>query len=151
MDYREDQEVRINNIQCRGFVMKDNKILVMFRRKNGKEYYVFPGGHMREGETPEETVIREVEEETTVKCTILRKAYEIIDYAKIKKSQVEHYYICNYISGIPIISGEESRRATQENFYQPMWIDIKAVEKLLIYPAQAKEWVLENLLKTDKV
>jgi len=150
MDFREDQEIRINNIQCRGFVVKDNKILVMYRKKNGEEYYVFPGGHMRQGEQPEDTVIREIEEETTVKCTIQRKAYKLIDYAKTNKPQTEYYYICNYISGTPRLSGEESRRSTEENYYQPMWIELTQLSNLLVYTAQAKEWIISNLV-TDEL
>lgn len=149
MDFREDQEIRINNIQCRGFVVKDNRILVMYRKKNGEEYYVFPGGHMRSGEQPEDTVIREIEEETTVKCTIQKKAYEITDYAKTSKPQIEYYFVCNYVNGTPKLSGEESRRSTQDNFYQPMWIELAQLSNLLLYTAQAKEWVISNLVASE--
>lgn len=145
MDYREDQEIRINNIQCRGFVIKDGMILVMYRKKNGEEYYVFPGGHMREGEMPEETVIREIEEETTIKCSVNRKAFDVIDYAKLKKPQIEHYFVCYYLSGEPMLSGEESRRCTNENFYKPMWMELNKIKDILVYTAQAKEWVIVNL------
>ena len=34
-------------------VMKDNKILLMYRRRNGFEYYAVPGGHIENGEKPE--------------------------------------------------------------------------------------------------
>ncbi len=151
MDIREDQEIRINNIQCRGFVVKDNKILVMYRKKNDEEYYVFPGGHMRQGEQPEDTVIREIEEETTVKCTIQKKAYEITDYAKTNKPQIEYYFVCNYISGTPKLSGEESRRSTQDNFYQPIWIELTQLSNLLLYTAQAKEWAISNLVTSESI
>jgi mutator protein MutT len=146
MEFREDQEIRINNMQSRGFVIKDNKILVMFRKKNGEEYYVFPGGHMQQDETPEETVVREIEEETTIKCRIIRKAFDLIDYSNVKKSQSEFYFICKWISGDPKLSGEESRRSTIDNYYEPMWINLLEVNRLKFYPAQSKQWVMENII-----
>lgn len=145
MVFNEDQSIRIENIQSRGFVVKGDSILIMYRKRNGEEYYVFPGGHMQEGETPEETTIREVEEETTIKCTIQKKAYEITDYSN-DNPQIQHFYICDYVSGEPELSGEESRRSTSENFFKPMWVKLIEIYKLKIYPAQSKEWVIKNLL-----
>lgn len=145
MIYNEDQDIRIDNIQSRGFVIKDNSILVMFRRKNGEEYYVFPGGHMEIDDTPEETALREVEEETTIKCTIQRKAYEITDYSN-GTPQIQHFYVCDYVSGEPELSGEESRRSSSENFYKPMWLKLADIINSKVYPVQSKEWVKTNLI-----
>jgi 8-oxo-dGTP pyrophosphatase MutT (NUDIX family) len=141
MDFREDSDIRINNIQARCFVTKDDKILIMFRRKNGKEYYVFPGGHMQKGEMPEQTVIREVEEETTVKCKIIKLAYELTDYSTAA-SEKEYYYLCEWVSGEPSLSGEESRRSNNLNFYEPKWVNKAQILSLLIYPKYAQEWIL---------
>jgi len=49
-----------------GIVVKDGQVLLMHRFKNGEEHWVFPGGGQEEGETPEETVVREIEEETSM-------------------------------------------------------------------------------------
>ena len=52
----------------RGIIVENGKLLAMFRRrinnKNEKiEYYVIPGGGIENGETKEETFIRELNEE----------------------------------------------------------------------------------------
>jgi 8-oxo-dGTP pyrophosphatase MutT (NUDIX family) len=146
MDYREDASIRMNNLQARGFVINDDKILMMFRRKAGKEYYVFPGGHMQKGEAPEDTALREVEEETTVKCTIYKKAYEFINY-QANEPEYEYYFVCQYISGEPTLSGEESRRANETNYYEPMWVKIVELASLNILPVTAKGWIIENISK----
>lgn len=45
-------------------VYKDDEILVINRTKNDWPGLSFPGGHVEKGETLEESVIREIKEET---------------------------------------------------------------------------------------
>lgn len=143
MEFREDADIRVNNVQARGIILKEDKVLVMFRIKNGEEYYVFPGGHMEIGETPKETATREIKEETTIEVNNLELAFEFKNYVKRKKVLEEYYFVGKWKSGEPVLSGEESRRCTNENFYKPMWISINEISGLLLYPAMAKEWVTE--------
>lgn len=146
MKNREDQDIRNNNVQARVFVVKGDLILVMFRRKNGEEYHVFPGGHMRQGETPLETAVRELVEETSVKCKNVKRAYEVTDYASAEQKK-EYYFVGEWESGDPKLSGEESRRSCEDNYYEPRWIPLSAVPSLTIYPASAKEWVELNVIR----
>jgi 8-oxo-dGTP pyrophosphatase MutT (NUDIX family) len=143
MDYREDADIRINNKQARGFVINGDTVLIMFRRKNGYEYYVFPGGHMQKVESPEDTVKREVEEETTVKCIVTKKAYEYVNYQSLEP-EFEYYFLCKYISGNPTLSGEETRRSNENNYFKPMWIEISRLSEINILPLAAKAWIIEN-------
>jgi len=148
MGYREDSDVRINNKQCRGIILKDDKVLVMFRRKKGKEYYVFPGGHMRKGEKPIDTTIREIREETTIEVKNLKPAFELMNY--FKKMEREYYFIGEWESGEPILSGEESRRASKENYYKPMWLLLTDIPKLTLYSLTVKEWVMGYVVNNEK-
>jgi 8-oxo-dGTP pyrophosphatase MutT (NUDIX family) len=151
MDIPEDADVRNNYFQCRGIIVKDNKVLVMFRRKKGREYYVFPGGHMRNYEKPIDTAIREIYEETTIKVKNLKPAYDQIIHTN--PEQRDYYFVGYWESGEPTLSGEESRRCSEENFYKPMWVNISEVTKLELYPEAAKEWVnnyLKNSLMEEK-
>lgn len=45
-------------------IIKDGRILLMRRLRDGFEYYAVPGGTIEEGETSEAATIREVKEET---------------------------------------------------------------------------------------
>lgn len=150
MDFREDQDKRINNIQSRGFVIKDNLILMMYRIKDGEEYYVFPGGHMQVNETPEQTALREIEEETTVIAKDLQFAYEITGNLKGKTTH-EYYFTGKWKSGEPTLSGEESRRSTSTNFYKPVWIELGKITDMHIYPDHCKEWVINNICSNAKL
>jgi len=48
-------------------IIKNNNVLLFHRFKNGEEYWVFPGGSIEEGESPEDAVDREIKEELNLK------------------------------------------------------------------------------------
>lgn len=52
-----------------GYVVKDGKTLLINHRKLSK--WLPPGGHIRENETPEETLLRELKEETGLDVEII--------------------------------------------------------------------------------
>ena len=54
-----------------GFVLMHRKNVI--RNKDYQEYYTFPGGHLEEGETLEEGVIREIKEEFGIHVKVVRK------------------------------------------------------------------------------
>jgi 8-oxo-dGTP pyrophosphatase MutT (NUDIX family) len=150
--YHEDSDIRIDNIESRGIILKDDKVLLIFRIKNGGKYYVFPGGHMREGETPLDTAIREIEEETTVKAKDLTLIYELKTH--IRNEIIEQYcFLGEWESGEPMLSGEEAVRNCEDNYYEPMWVDIDKIKDLNLFPSVAKEWVvyyLKDFLESRK-
>ena len=57
-------------------VVRDDKILMVKHRQSGKEYYTLPGGGIEKGESPEQTAIRELQEECNVRGTIINKISE---------------------------------------------------------------------------
>ena len=44
----------------------------VIKRKDYQEYYTFPGGGLEENETPQEGVIREIEEEFGIKVKVIK-------------------------------------------------------------------------------
>jgi len=48
-----------------GIIIKDRRLLV--ERSEGKEFFISPGGTIEDGETPRQTLIRELEEEFSIK------------------------------------------------------------------------------------
>lgn len=58
------------NYRVCAMILHENKILAM--RDERSPYYYLPGGRVKMGETAEQAVIREVEEELNIKARILR-------------------------------------------------------------------------------
>lgn len=140
----QDQDIRIDNQRHAGIVIKDGKILLMERRYKGYEFWVFPGGHIRKEEDPFAVVEREIKEETTIIVKNQKLVFEFRDYFKYN---FDFYYLCEYISGEPRLSGEELTKNSSENFYNPCWIDLPRIIELNVLPRFAKEWVEESILK----
>ena len=54
-------------------ILRENKILLIHRYRFNYDYWVVPGGTYEDGETTEQTAIREIKEETGFKCKIDKK------------------------------------------------------------------------------
>ncbi|MBN2015264.1 NUDIX domain-containing protein [Candidatus Dojkabacteria bacterium] len=143
-NFREDKDSRIQNERHAGIVLKDSKILLVFRIKDGYKYYVLPGGHRREDEKKEETVIREIREETGIEVAEPELMFEFRNY---KNKNLDFYYLCKWRAGEePFLDGEEAIRNSDENFFEPMWVDLNAISEKNILPKFAKEWLEMNLV-----
>lgn len=142
----DNDTIRIPNERHAGIVIKDNKILLMHRKKKGREFWVIPGGHRHEGEVGEEVVIREIAEETNIAVENAELVFEFRDY---KKNNFDFYYVCRWVSGEkPELVGEEAIENSEENFYEPMWLELEKFSALNVLPKFAKEWVERNVINS---
>lgn len=88
-----------------GIVEKDNKFLIVKRKiQEDNLTWVFPGGKVEERESPEKAVMREVIEESGIKCKI-RKYLGNRLHPNSKKRV--GYYACKYVSGEIKLTDEE--------------------------------------------
>lgn len=141
-----DSEIRVNNQRHAGIVIKEGKILLMERKKNGFEFWTIPGGHLQKGEDPLKVVLREVEEETIIKVKNPTLVFEFRDYYK---NNFDYYYLCEYIEGVPTLGGEEAEKSNELNYYNPQWVELEKVFELNLLPKFAKEWIVENLIERE--
>lgn len=130
-------------IRAVGVVLHEGKILLMFRRKDGREYYVFPGGGVEEGETNEEAVVRELREETSVDVSVGRLLYHHI----YDDGSERFYYLCKYLGGEPRLEegSSEQRKMTEENFYEPRWVMLVILSEFLVYPLEVRDDILQDM------
>lgn len=126
-----------------GVVIRDGKLLVIHRFNKRDEYYVFPGGGVEPGETPEQAAMREIAEETTVSVTVDRLLYHIT----WDTGEENYYYLCEYVSGEPALpadSEEAEQMKDGEQVYEPMWIDIDTVPSVTLYQLEIRDLFLED-------
>ncbi len=123
----------MKRVSARGIIITDKGLAVIFRRKKVgdtvREYYAIPGGGVEEGESIEEALKRELWEELAIKVNIKGFAFSIEN-----EYRIEYYYNCEYISGDFRLNGEELDRITDDNYYEPTFVDINNIDKYDIVP-----------------
>ena len=78
-----------------------NKILLIKRNTIPfKGYWALPGGRMDPGETVEQTIVREVKEETGLDVTIVRKVGEYVEKGVKDDVDYEYYPTCFVVKPI---------------------------------------------------
>ncbi|MBP5330942.1 MAG: serine hydrolase [Lachnospiraceae bacterium] len=102
----------------RAIIVQDGKILLTHELNSG--WWLLPGGGMEEGETPEECVVREVEEETGYLVRPLRSFLFMSEfYEEYRYSG--YFFICEVTGkGKMNLTDVEKRRGVQ-----PEWIPLK--------------------------
>lgn len=130
------------NKRVSAIVTRDNNILLIHRRKSGDEYWVVPGGGVEEGESLEQGLIREVQEETSLdinKFTLLDTNKEILTFDNTEKT-IEHYiYYCELNDGEPVLGGPEAESNSDKNWYHLEWVNIDSLQRLDLYPNYTKQ------------
>lgn len=143
-DLHLDQEIRIDNQRCAAIIIKEKKLLMMHRIKDGYEYYVFVGGHRQNGEEMETTLKREIMEESSLTVKNIKPVFEFRDYAR---DNYDFYYLCEWESGNPKLGGEEEKKNSVQNSYNLEWISTEEFKSLNVFPVFAKHWVLDVVIE----
>lgn len=110
---------------ARGIILHDNQLLLIERWRGNLHYFSIPGGGIEPGETPEQTVVREVAEETSCVVTVDRLLYVLTTDGGSR----HHIFLCSYKSGTPHLpeSSPENRNAKPNNRFSPLWRDVAAL------------------------
>lgn len=139
-----------DRIRAAGIVLHDDALLVMFRRKNGREYYTFPGGAVEKGESPEETVVREIKEETTIDVAVKRLCYELRrpDDSSYRDAR-EYFFLCAYTKGEPTLSADSIERKIndpEDNFFEPRWMKFADLQKdIPLFPTEVAAQLFHDI------
>jgi 8-oxo-dGTP diphosphatase len=75
-----------------------------------KGYWALPGGRMDPGETIEQTIIREVKEETGLDITVVRKIGEYVERGVKDDVEYEYYPTCFLVK---TVGGEIKRQESE--------------------------------------
>ena len=124
-------------------LIQEEKVALIERHRAGLNYFVFPGGGVDEGETPEQAAVREAMEELGIDVAIKKKVAEI----QIGQKSRQIYFLVEQVGGeFGSGNGEEYTDADPndpgEGIYIPIWMPIDELplhEK--IYPVALSELV----------
>jgi predicted acetyltransferase/8-oxo-dGTP pyrophosphatase MutT (NUDIX family) len=108
-------------------VVRGNKLLVIARRVDGREYAVLPGGRVEPGESPEETAVRELAEECTLTGTAVRRLFD-----GDHDGRPASYVLVDVPSGEPVLGGTEADAHAEEN--HPLWATAAELSMLGLLP-----------------
>jgi 8-oxo-dGTP diphosphatase len=117
--------IKVMRKAVRAVVVKDDALLVMHRNKFGEEYYTLVGGAIKVGETPDQALIRAVQEETCLQVKSPRLVY--VEEAGDPYGH-QYIYLCDYVGGeiaLPTESIEAKIHALGVNLYTPTWLPLK--------------------------
>lgn len=156
----------MQRVSVRGIVKIDGKLLLLHRIKNGEEYWVVPGGGVEDGESYEETVVREMQEEVGIQVKPLKEIVrvefgspeEYVDNKKVTDlnslnvirlpgwSAMDVFYLCEYVSG-EVGSGtgvEFAERSSVDNFYEIQAVTAEELKSISIKPAEIRNVLLDH-------
>ena len=113
---------------CGGIIFyktRQNTKILLVKNSNGR-YWSFPKGHIEDGETEEETAVREIKEETGLDVTLVNGFREISEYCpfgKIRKRVV--FFLARAFT--------DNVRIQEEEIDSYIWVDLQQARKLCTY------------------
>lgn len=119
-------------------LIEKDQVALIRRVREGSTYYVFPGGGIKEGETPEMAAKRETFEELGVEV----KVKECI--AKVVFNGNQYFFLGEIMDGI--FGSGQGKEFTddkrQRGTYQPFWIEINSLPSIDVRPKEVAEKIL---------
>ncbi len=125
-----------------GIIKKNDKVLlILMNTITGKKVWTFPKGHIEEYEEPKQAALREVFEETGIKCKITNdKVFYTSHYFFKRNSKIVEKKVYWYIMEVV---EETGKILTPDEIIETRWVDYNTALKLLEY--QSDKEMLEKL------
>ena len=126
-----------------GVIIKDGKILLIHRIKNGKEYYVYPGGGIEETEDRLAALDREMKEELNFDVLEAEFLFELDDTYDVRE-QHDYTYLIKDFSGELQLGGPEKEAMNENNQYYPKWVDFDFFKNITdLWPEKIREKIID--------
>ena len=120
-------------------LLQDDKIALIERHRQGFHYFTFPGGHVEEGETPEQAAVRETLDELGLEVA-LKKLVARMGW----QGKWQYYYLAEVTGGVfGSGRGEEILNTLPgRGTYRPMWMPLTELLDQPVKPRQMAEMVV---------
>lgn len=127
---------------CGTITIKDNKVLMVLQTLG---HTSFPKGHIEQGETEEETALRETYEETGVKVKIIDNSPRYTISYPVRDTVKEVVFF------LATVEDDKDTKPQESEINKIMWVDIDMVRETLTHDNIKIMWdkVLKDLNKSD--
>ncbi len=115
-------EVKKSGVIIRREEKGETLVLLLYYAKH--DYWQFPKGHIDEGESAEETALREAKEETGYDVNIIKQILVEVKYKDANGNQADIVYFLAEI---------ESGEMQAEEGYLLKWVPLDEADKILTY------------------
>ncbi len=118
--------------RARAVIIQDGAVALIERRRDGRLYYVFPGGGVEGDETPRQAAVREAREELGLVVAPGPLIAEVV-----RDGETQFFYLASVTGGAfgsgdgPEMTGAAPARGT----YTPIWVSLAELRRLPVYPA----------------
>lgn len=139
---------------ARAIIIQNNNIALLERHRQGRHYFVFPGGGVDPGETPQEAAIREALEETGLEIALDRLVAEVT-----WKGNRQFFFLAHPVGGkLGTGTGPEftTPPSNRKGTYNSCWIALDEVLALPVLPTSIARLVQnhprwpQNILYIDE-
>ena len=120
-------------------LLQDDKIALIERQRAGLHYFTFPGGHVEEGETPEQAAVRETAEELGLQV-VIKKMLARMSW----QGRWQYYYLVEAVGGtFGTGTGEEMiTSGPEKGSYHPVWMPMNELLNQPVLPHEMAELVV---------
>ena len=133
--------------KSRAIIIERGHILLIKRTKPGDIYWVFPGGGVEAGETPEQAVVRECFEELGLHVAVDDLYFQEQSTDPRTPDVVEFFYLCHITGGtLGDASGPEYQFGTHYvGTYELVWVKISDLPQTELRPNSIRDKVVDRL------
>lgn len=118
-------------------IVQDGKLALIRRERQGRVYYVIPGGGVEPDETVEDAARREAREELGFDVRLGRLA-AIIEAPRNERSE-QHYFLAEIVGG-EFGSGDGAELTelpkSERGTYTPVWLPLSDLASYDVYPRE---------------
>ncbi len=134
--------------RVRAIIIKNNKILLLKRKKDNIVYWVLPGGQVENGEINELALARECLEELGVQIKVKELIHEMLSkYAELY-GQREYFFNCEILGGTlgSGVGPEWRPNSGYQGNYQIEWLDLNNLSEIDLKPVEMKKIISNKLI-----
>ena len=113
-------------------IVENRRVALIERVRDGRTYFVFPGGRVESGESPQQAAVREAHEELGISVDL-----GDLVFVAHRDGRERRYYLAS-IAGGTFGTGRGTEMMTSgttaKGTYRPVWVDLTILTELDVRP-----------------